>query len=61
MSTNLETTLALVPKKRSLKSENYSFANTTIILAYCSMIAALLVCIFTQGAPLIDLSNLVAP
>jgi hypothetical protein len=61
MSTTLETTLAVVPKKRSLMSEKYSFAKTAIILAFCSTIAALLLCIFTQGAPLIDLSNLVAP
>jgi hypothetical protein len=61
MSTNLETTLALVPKKRSLNFEKYSLANTAIILAFCSTIAALLVCISTQGAPPIDLSNLVAP
>ncbi len=61
MSMNVETTLALVPKKRSLKSEKYSFAKAAIILGFCGAIAALFMCIFTQGAPLIDLSNLVAP
>ncbi len=61
MSTNVETTLSSVSKKLPLMSGKYSFTNTVIILVFCSVAAALSVCILIQGAPVIDLSNLAPP
>jgi hypothetical protein len=61
MSENLEATLTLAPEHRSSATEKSSFAYTAIILALCSTIAALVLCISTQGAPLIDLSNIAPP
>ncbi len=57
---NLESTLVL-PPTQSLPAKKQTFAKAAIILIPAIMIAALLVCISLQGAPAIDLSNLVAP
>jgi hypothetical protein len=57
---NLESTLVLSPTN-SLPAKKQTFANAAIILLPVIMIATLLVCISMQGAPAIDLSNLVAP
>jgi hypothetical protein len=57
---NLESTLT-VQQTGSLPSKNRKFEKVAIILVPAAMLAALLVCVSTQGAPPIDLSVLVAP
>jgi hypothetical protein len=56
---NLQSTW-LVPQTRLLSAKKV-FAKAAIILATVATIAALLVCISMQGAPAIELNNLVAP
>jgi hypothetical protein len=58
---NLESTLIVTPQTEPLPAENRIIEKVAIVLASAAMLAALLVCISTQGAPEIDLSVLVAP
>ncbi len=58
---NLESTLIVLPATQSSPSKRNTFAKAALLLVPVAMIAALLVCISVQGAPEIDLSNLVAP
>ncbi len=58
---NLESTLIVTPQTESLPPQNRLFEKVFMILVPAAMLAALLVCIATQGAPAIDLSILVAP
>jgi hypothetical protein len=57
---NLESTLT-VSQTESLPTKNRTFDKAAIVLVPTAMLAALLLCITTQGAPAIDLSVLVAP
>jgi hypothetical protein len=58
---NLDSTLTVPAPAHSLPANKQTSANAAIILIPIIMIAALLVCISIQGAPAIDLSNLVGP
>jgi hypothetical protein len=51
----------IVPQTESLLTKNHILAKAAILLVPAAMLAALFLCISTQGAPAIDLSNLVAP
>jgi hypothetical protein len=57
---NLQSTVIVSPQTDSIDKRSL-LAKAAIILMAASMIAALLVCLSIQGAPAIDLSNLVAP
>jgi hypothetical protein len=58
---NLESTLIVVPQTEPLPAENRIIQKLAIVLVPAAMLAALLLCISTQGAPVIDLGALVAP
>ncbi len=58
---NLESTLVVAPQTESLLSQNHVVVKAAIIFAPVAMLAALLLCLSTQGAPEIDLSVLAAP
>ncbi len=57
-TTNVESILRPVQPNRGLVSKNHTVASTVAILLLC---IAIVVGISTQGAPVIDLSILVAP
>jgi hypothetical protein len=58
---NVESTLIVAPQTESLPAQNRILEKVAIILLLAAMLAALLMCILTQGAPAIDLNVLVAP
>ncbi len=59
---NPESALIVLPPTQSLPAaEKRTVSNVAMMLIPAAMLAALLVCISMQGAPEIDLSNLVAP